>query len=139
MDCPGRGGGKGPRMKGANWLDLGDDWTEVRRRERSVSKAVPSVDADEILRELTVRQHLAPHRRLADVVAEMIERTGACPVAAERAMERLELDGNRPIGRLKRGELIQFARGMYRLWAQALAAEANQSSARVQGGGAGAA
>jgi len=54
-------------------------------------------------------------------------------------MERLELDGNRPIGRLKRGELIQFARGMYRLWAQALAAEANQSSARVQGGGAGAA
>jgi len=104
-----------------------------------VSKPVPGVDADEILRELTVRQHLAPYRRLADVVAEMIERTGACPVAAERAMERLELDGNRPIGRLKRGELIQFARGMYRLWAQALAAEANQSSARVQGGGAGAA
>ena len=71
-----------------------------------VSKPVPGVDADEILRELTVRQHLAPYRRLADVVAEMIERTGACPVAAERAMERLELDGNRPIGRLKRGELI---------------------------------
>jgi hypothetical protein len=52
-------------------------------------------------------------------------------------MERLELDGNRPIGRLKRGELIQFARGMYRLWAQALAAGA--SAAQVQGGGAGAA
>jgi hypothetical protein len=105
--------------------------------ERSAGQAVPGVDADGILRELTVRQHLGPHRRLADVVAEMIERTGACAVAAERAMERLELDGNRPIGRLKRGELIQFARGMYRLWAQALAAGA--SAAQVQGGGAGAA
>ena len=107
--------------------------------ERSAAKAVPGVDADEILRNLTVRQHVAPHRRLADVVAEMIQRTGACPVAAERAMERLELDGNRPIGRLKRGELIQFARGMYRLWAQALAAGNEAGSAHVQGGGAGAA
>jgi hypothetical protein len=107
--------------------------------ERSAGQAVPGVDADEILRELTVRQHVGPHRRLADVVAEMIERTGACPVAAERAMERLELDGNRPIGRLKRGELIQFARGMHRLWGQALAADAAASSAPLQGGGAGAA
>ena len=101
-----------------------------------VGKPVPGMDADGILRELTVRQHLGPHRTLADVVAELIERTGACPVAAERAMQRLELDGNRPIGRLKRGELIQFARGMYRLWAQALAAEAAAGVAPANGGGA---
>jgi hypothetical protein len=107
--------------------------------ERAASKSVPGTDADGILRELTVRQHLAPHRPLEAVVAEMIERTGACPVAAERAMGRLELDGNRPIGRLKRGELIQFARGMYRLWAQALAAEAAANATPAHGGGTGAA
>ena len=104
--------------------------------ERAAAKPVPGIDADEILRELTTRQHLAPHRPLADVVTELVERSGACPVAAERAMERLELDGARPIGRLKRGELIQFARGMYRLWAQALAAEAAASGAPAPGGGA---
>ena len=87
--------------------------------ERAATKPVPTIDADEILRELTVRQHLAPDLPLAEVVAELVERSGACPVAAERAMERLELDGARPIGRLKRGELIQFARGMYRLWRSA--------------------
>ena len=89
-----------------------------------VTKQVPGVDADAILRELTVRQHLAPHRPLGEVVSEIVERVGACPIAAERAMARLELDADRSVGRLKRGELIQLARGMYRLWFSALAAEA---------------
>jgi hypothetical protein len=94
-------------------------------------KLVPGTDADGIMEELTTRQHLAPHRPVAEVVAELVERVGACPVAAEKAMARLELDGTRSIGRLKRGELIQFARGMYRMWAQALAAEAAANSAKT--------
>jgi len=89
-----------------------------------VTKQVPGVNAEAILRELTTRQHLAPHRSLGEVVTEIVERVGACPVAAERAMARLELDPARSIGRLRRGELIQLARGMYRLWFYALAAEA---------------
>ena len=93
--------------------------------ERTAVKQVPGTDAEGILRELTVRQHLTPRRPLAEVVAETVERVGACPVAAERAMGRLELDGARSIGRLKRGELIQLARGVYRLWAHALAREAD--------------
>ena len=91
--------------------------------ERTAVKQVPGTDAEGILRELTVRQHLTPHRPLGQVVGEIVERVGACPVAADRAMARLELDGGRSIGRLKRGELIQLARGMYRLWASALARE----------------
>ena len=86
-------------------------------------KQAPGTDADGVLRELTVRQHLTPHRPLGDVVAEIVGRVGACPVAAERALDRLELDRSRSIGRLKRGELIQLARGMYRLWCHALAAD----------------
>ena len=81
---------------------------------------VPGTDADGILRELTTRQHLTPHRLVGQVVAETAERVGACMVAVERALDRLQLDRNRSIGRLRRGELIQLARGMYRLWARAL-------------------
>ena len=88
--------------------------------ERPIGKQVPGTDADGILRELTVRQHLTPHRPLGEVVGEIVERLGACPVAAEGAMGRLELQHARPIGRLKRGELIQMARVMYRLWCHAL-------------------
>ena len=87
----------------------------------STPRQIPGTDADGILKELTVRQHLTPHRPLGDVVTDLVERLGACPVAADRAISRLELDPSRPVGRLKRGELIQLARSMYRLWAQALA------------------
>jgi|SRR5688500_14755131 len=80
----------------------------------------PGTDADGILRELTNRQHLTPHRPVGQVVVETAERVGACMVAAERALDRLQLDRGRSIGRMRRGELIQLARGMYRLWARAL-------------------
>ena len=83
------------------------------------------VDAEAILRELTTRQHLGPRRPVADVVAEVVDRVGACPAAAAGAMDRLQLDGQRSIGRLRRGELIQLARGIHRLWTQSLAAEAS--------------
>ena len=93
--------------------------------DRAAGKQVPGTDADGILRELTVRQHLTPHRPLGDAVGDIIERVGACPEAAARAMGRLDLDPSRSIGRLKRGELIQLARGMYRLWSRSLAADSS--------------
>ena len=96
--------------------------------ERTTAKhaqgPIPATDADGLLRDLTVRQHLTPHRPLGQVVAEIVERVGACPVAAEGAMARLDLQPDRSIGRLKRGELSQLARSMHRLWSQALAANA---------------
>ena len=89
-----------------------------------VGRQHPGTDAEGILRELTLRQYLTPHRLLGHAVAEIVERAGVCPVAADRAMDRLELSPARPIGRLKRGELIQLARSMYRLWAHALSVPA---------------
>jgi hypothetical protein len=87
----------------------------------AATRVNPGIDAEGILRELTTRQHLTPHRPLTDVVAEVVAQVAACPAAAEGAMKRLELDGARSIGRLRRGELIQLARGMYRLWMQNIA------------------
>ena len=79
-----------------------------------------AIDAEGILRELTTRQHLAPHRPLKDVVAEIVQSTGVCPDAASRALAWLDLSPDRSIGRLRRGELIQLARSMYRFWTEAM-------------------
>ena len=95
---------------------------------------VPGTDADGILRELTTRQHLTPHRPVGQVVTETAERVGACLVAADRALERLQLDRGQSIGRLRRGELIQLARGMYRLWARALARDTAAADAGAADG-----
>ena len=89
--------------------------------ERTNGTQLPGTDADGILKELTIRQHLTPHRPLRLVLSDIVERVGACPVAADRAVARLELDDQKSVGRLKRGELIQLARSMYRLWSHALA------------------
>ena len=94
---------------------------------------VPGTNADGILRELTTRQHLTPHRPVEQVVAETAERVGVCMVAADRALDRLQLDRSRSIGRLRRGELIQLARGMYRLWARAVALDAAADGATADG------
>lgn len=103
---------------------------------RSDLRRTPGTDADGILRELSSSQHLTPHRPLGQVVGEIVDGVGACPAAANRAMSWLELDRGRSIGRLRRGELIQLARAMYRFWAQAISADATQSGASqpVQGG-----
>ena len=80
-------------------------------------------DAEGILQELTTRQHLTPHRPLRDVVAETISSTGVCPVAADRAIDWLNLSPDRSVGRLRRGELIQLARSMYRFWTESAPAD----------------
>ena len=92
--------------------------------DRSDVKRTPGTDAEGILQELSTRQHLTPHRPLGEAVAEIVEQVGACPEAAARAMSWLELDGSTSIGRLRRSELIQLARAMYRHWSQAVAADA---------------
>jgi hypothetical protein len=99
---------------------------------RSGKKSQPGIDAEAILRELTSRQHLEPHRPLRDVVSDLTDCTGVCPVAAERALTWLGLDGGRAVGRLRRGELSQLARSVHRFWGQALAAEATSEQPQPQ-------
>ena len=84
--------------------------------------------ADGVLKELTVRQHLAPHRPLQEVLAETVEVTGVCPAAAQRALAWLGLPGDRAIGRLRRSELMQLARCMCRFWTDTLRADVGSRS-----------
>jgi hypothetical protein len=90
---------------------------------RSYLRRLKTPDSDEILDELTTRQHLFPHHALSRVLAESAAEIGFCPAAAERAVAWLQLDGNAAIGRLRRTELAQLARCVYRFWRQSLAGE----------------
>ena len=87
-------------------------------------------DAEGILHELTTRQHLAPHRPLREVVAETTGATGVCPDAADRALAWLNLAPDRPVGRLRRSELMQLARSMYRFWTESLRAKTDGAASR---------
>src|SRR5438105_11556009 len=68
-----------------------------------------------IIRFLTTRQHLYPHWRLREVLDAAGDDLGICPARAVAAMRWLQLDENRAIGRLRRGELLQLAQCIARL------------------------
>jgi len=91
--------------------------------DRTYLRRLKTPDSDEILNDLTNRQHLFPRRALSQVLAESAEAIGFCPAAAARSVAWLQLDGSAAIGRLRRTELAQLARCVYRFWRQSLADE----------------
>jgi hypothetical protein len=70
----------------------------------------------DILSTLSEWQYLRPHRPLSDVIADAVAKLGICPDAAQRAVDRLEMDASHPVGRLRATELTQLARCMQRMW-----------------------
>src|SRR4051812_30962670 len=94
---------------------------------RSYLRRLRAPDSDEILNDLTTRQHLFPHRTVGQVLAESAAALGFCPAAAGQAVEWLRLDPDAAVGRLQRTQLAQLARCVYRFWRQALSAESSQS------------
>ena len=76
---------------------------------------LPRLDADELLRTLSTRQHLHPHRPLGDALADLAGTCGLCTAAAASVIARLGLDANRAIGRLTRSQLAHLARVVARL------------------------
>jgi hypothetical protein len=78
------------------------------------------MDADRLLEHLTVWQHLRPHDLVRNVLSRAERTLGLCPQAAAQAVQWLQLDVERAIGRLGRTELIQLARSLHRHWRQRL-------------------
>ncbi len=72
--------------------------------------------AQDILSTLSEWQYLRPHRPLSDVIADAVAKLGICPLAAQRAVDRLEIDATQSVGRLRATELTQLARCMQRMW-----------------------
>ena len=87
----------------------------------------PTADASDLLAGLTEQQFLNPQQPLNDALAASQQKIGFCPLAAESAVKWLQTDDARPIGRLRRTELMQLARCIDRFWQQAQAAEVGQA------------
>ena len=95
--------------------------------DRSQLRKLVGVDSDTVLNVLTRRQHVAPHTPLAQALDETRRELGCCPIAVENALRWLNLDGNTPVGRLRRTEIMQLARSVYRFWRHGAAASAASS------------
>ena len=81
-----------------------------------------AVDDEQILSVLTRRQFTQPHASIRAVLEATIAEIDCCPVAVESAIQWLQIDWNQPIGRLRRTELTQLARSIYRFWRQSVTA-----------------
>ena len=80
-------------------------------------------DSDSILKDLTNRQYLQPHQPVGEALAASSAALGFCPRAVDTALVWLTIDPTRTVGRLRRTELIQLARSIYRFWQQAMVRE----------------
>src|SRR5947199_9619138 len=105
---------------------------EIVHMTRSQLRKLLGADSEMVLEALTRRQHLHPHAPLEQVLRETIDELHCCPQAVRRAVEWLELDRQMPIGRLRRTELTQLARSIYRLWRQSVTQSVTQSAAQAQ-------
>ena len=77
---------------------------------------IAAADDNAIVELLTARQHAHPRETVAQSMEHATRTLGCCPAAIARAIEWLKLDANRPVGRLRRSELLQLARSVYRFW-----------------------
>jgi hypothetical protein len=82
-----------------------------------------SVDSDDLVQLLTHRQHAHPHTSVRSVLEQATTDLGCCPQAIARAIDWLQMDVEQPVGRLRRGELLQLARAVYRFWEESARAE----------------
>jgi hypothetical protein len=76
-------------------------------------------ECESLLNDLSTRQHLHPHEPLRESLTRLESDLGVCPNAIEAALQWLDLDGAKSIGRLRRTELTQLARSIHRFWRQA--------------------
>ncbi|HYE18167.1 MAG TPA: hypothetical protein VEA69_06970 [Tepidisphaeraceae bacterium] len=84
--------------------------------DRSYLRFVSSRSADRIADALTEQQYVAPHQSVGAALDAARAGVGFCALAADRALASLRLDPATTIGRLRRTELMQLARAIYRGW-----------------------
>ena len=75
-------------------------------------------DSDGLLQQLTRWQHVRPHDSLRQILLLVGENLALCPDAFKQALRRLQIDVSRPVGRLRRAELIQLSRSLHDHWRQ---------------------
>src|SRR3954462_10247183 len=88
-------------------------------------------ESEGILESLSAQQYLRPLQSVGEALGVASSSVGFCPGAAEQAMQWLRLDAGKPIGRLRRTELMQLARSIERFWRQARREQEEKREERV--------
>ena len=86
---------------------------------RSLLRRILMNECQSLLDALSTRQHLRPHEPVGEALANVGAQLDVCPNASAAALQWLDLDPARSIGRLRRTELMQLARSVHRFWRQA--------------------
>ena len=81
-----------------------------------ITTVVAQREFENLLHLLTTRQHLWPHEPVSEALSHTVADLNVCPNAIAQSLERLHLDANHSIGRLRRTELMQLARTIHRYW-----------------------
>src|SRR5262245_48381150 len=84
--------------------------------------STPAESSDALLNGLSTEQHIHPHESVAEALEAARQKIGFCPLAGENALRWLQIDGATTIGRLRRTELMQLSRCIYRFWREAVPA-----------------
>lgn len=85
---------------------------------RSMLRRLMNPEFDDLLSALTTAQYLSPHEPLSAALQRAVDGLKVCPQAVNHAVAWLAVDPATPIGRLRRTELVQLARSIYRFWRQ---------------------
>ena len=88
--------------------------------DRQLAVFRQSVEIDQIASEITQQQHLRPHQTIAEAIERAQVSSGHWLSDAGQAIQSLNIDAERQIGRLKRTEIVQLARDIYSYWQQAI-------------------
>src|SRR2546421_13021602 len=70
--------------------------------------------AERIIEALSDQQHLQPRQHIRKALDAIVVKLGICPAAANEAVESLQIEPPRSIGRLRRTELMHLARTIHR-------------------------
>lgn len=77
-------------------------------------------DSDRLVESLSRQQFISPHQSVAEAIDAVVGELEVCPEAARHALESLGVDAAMRVGRLRRTELMQLGRAIYRFWRQAV-------------------
>jgi len=77
-------------------------------------RSLVQVRAETILETLTQQQFLHPHRAIGAVLRETLPQLGASVKDGATVMDRLGLDPEIAVGRLRRTEITQLSRALHR-------------------------
>ena len=84
--------------------------------DRSCSPRLFAAGSEQVLRQLTMQQHLKPSHAISQTLAHVCRNQGYPEAIGQSAIELLGIPHNRPSGRLSRQEICDLAQKIEFCW-----------------------